>query len=295
MSPLVIARNQASCQNLVDSTKIERIKTDSKSAHRKEKKEERRKHKKEKHEKSKSKSHNHSVSNESELEKSGLTEELPQNLHGYDSDGSQNSKKRKRDNSPPAVESLVKAAPVAGKPLRIRLIFKKPKADDSPSLPREDPLACSTPVAESLKHSEKIGQDVVTSSVPCSKVSVLEENSVPCSKVSELEENLPSTSAAEARKRKKHRPSKEERYNALFDDWTPSICFPAMEVDSSSKNDEDDWLFGNRAQEKSNPKVAAKIDEDMSLSLHSRGDSSWPRVQFLPEVGIYSLPYTVPF
>lgn len=50
------------------------------------------------------------MSDESELEKSGLTEELerPQNLRGYDSDGSQNSKKRKREDSPPAVESLVK-------------------------------------------------------------------------------------------------------------------------------------------------------------------------------------------
>lgn len=96
--------------------KIERIKFDSKTAHRKEKKEkkERREHKKEKHEKSKSHKKrslsSKKVSDESELEKSGLTEELerPQNLRGYDSDGSQNSKKRKREDSPPAVESLVK-------------------------------------------------------------------------------------------------------------------------------------------------------------------------------------------
>lgn len=175
------------------------------------------------------------------------------------------------------------AAPVAGKPLRIRLIFKKPKSE-SPCLPREDTLVCSTSVVGSLNQSsEKVGQDVVTSFVPCSEVPVPEEN-------------LPSTSAvaiAETKKRK-HRPSKEERYNALFDDWTPpsSICFPAMEVDSSTNDD--DWLFGNRAQEKSNPKVAAKIDEDMNMSLHRHGDSSWPRAQFLSEVGIYSLPYTVP-
>lgn len=43
-------------------------------------------------------------------EKSGVTEELegPQNQLGYLSDGSQNSKKRKRDVSPPAVESVIK-------------------------------------------------------------------------------------------------------------------------------------------------------------------------------------------
>lgn len=51
------------------------------------------------------------MSDESDqLEKSGLTEELeePQNQLGYLSDGSQNSKKRKRDDSSPAVESLIK-------------------------------------------------------------------------------------------------------------------------------------------------------------------------------------------
>ncbi|ESQ27545.1 hypothetical protein EUTSA_v10019693mg, partial [Eutrema salsugineum] len=278
---------------------LKRILNDSKTACRKEKKEkkERRKHKKEKHEKS----HKHSsskaddvhkkqffpskkVSDESDqLERSDLTEELegPQNQLGYLSDGSHNSKKRKLDDSPPAVESSIKAAPVAGNPLRIRFIFKKPKAEVSDP-PRED-LVCSTSVSKPVSH-----QDVVITS------------SVSCSKVSEPVENLPSTSSAavaETKKRKKHKPSKEDRYNALFDDWTPpsSICFPTMEVDSSSKDDDDDWLFGNRAQEKLNRKALGEIDENMDMSLNRRGDSSWPRAQFLSEVGIYSLPYTVPF
>lgn len=171
------------------------------------------------------------------------------------------------------------AAPVAGKPLRIRLIFKKPK-EAVFSLPQED-LVCSTSVAKPLSH-----QDVIA-------------NSVSCSKISEREENLPSTSAvgiAETKKKKNHKPSKEERYNALFDDWTPSsICFTALKVDSSK--DDDEWLFGNnRTQENRNPKAAAvKIDEDMKMSLHRPCDSSWPKAQFLSEFGIYSLPYTVPF
>lgn len=166
---------------------------------------------------------------------------------------------------------IVAAAPVAGNPLRIRLIFKKPK-EAVPTLPQEDHV-CSTSVAKPQEGHQA--------------------NSAPISKVSELEENLPSTSAAaivETSKRKKHKPSKEDRYNALFDDWTPSsIC------DSLSKDDDDEWLFGKKTQENLHPKAAVKIDEDMSMSLHRSCDSSWPKAQFLSGVGIYSLPFTVPF
>lgn len=107
--------------------KLKRITLDSKKAHRIEKKEKKEK-RKEKKETKREKSHKHSikatdnhhkliflpskkVSDESDsLEKSGLTDELeePQKHLGYLSDGSQNSKKRIRDDSPPAVESLIK-------------------------------------------------------------------------------------------------------------------------------------------------------------------------------------------
>ncbi|KAG2254412.1 hypothetical protein Bca4012_057992 [Brassica carinata] len=290
MPSIVIARNQSS----VESTKIERIVIDSKTALRKEKQEkkERRKHK-EKREKS----HKHSSKKTDDVhqkllcpstespgvsEKSGVTEELegPQNQLGYLSDGSQNSKKRKRDGSPPAVESLIKASPVAGKPLRIRLTFKKPPKVESPSLPREDVVTCSTSGAESLNH--KAPQAVVCEPV-LNVPSAIEEAKKAC----EPELSVPSTSQAaiaETKKRKKHKPSKEDRYNALFDDWTP-LSSIAMEVDSSS----DDWLF--ETKERTNCKAAVKNDEDVRTS----SDSSWPKAQFLPQVGIYSLPYTVPF
>ncbi|CAH8386269.1 unnamed protein product [Eruca vesicaria subsp. sativa] len=300
MPSIVIARNHASGQNLVDSTKLERIVIDSKTASLKKDKKER-KHRKEKREKS----HKHSSKKADDVlkkqlcpsskspvlsEKSDVTEELegPQNHLGYLSDGSQNSKKRKRDVSPPAVESLIKAAPVADKPLRIRLIFKKPKVE-SPPLPREDVVSCST-------HRAKTPQAVICSkvcepelNVPSTSGSALVESK----KICEPELNVPSTSSAAiagTMKRKKHKPSKEDRYNALFDDWTP-LTFTAMEVDTSSKNDDEDWLFGSKTKERTNCKAAVKIDEDVSTS----SDSSWPKAQFLPQVGIYSLPYTVPF
>ncbi|RID56172.1 hypothetical protein BRARA_G03388 [Brassica rapa] len=290
MPSILIARNQASGQNLVDSTKIARIVNDSKTSLPKEKKDkERRKQKKEKREKSHKHSSKKSTKSPGVSEKSGVTEELdgPQNHLGYLSDGSQNSNKRKRDCSPPAVESVVKVVPVAGKPLRIRLTFKKPKLE-SPPLPREDVVACSTSGAESLNQAP---QAAVCSSVCEPELNVPSTSET--KKICEPEVNVPSASeaavAGEANKRKKHKPTKEDRYNALFDDWTP-ISTIAMEVDCSSKND-DDWLFGSRTKERTSCKAANKIDEDVRASC----DSSWPKAQFLSQVGIYSLPYTVPF
>ncbi|CAN8234530.1 unnamed protein product [Cochlearia groenlandica] len=288
MSTVVISKNQTRDRNLVDSTKLERIALDSKTLRRNENKEkkERRKLKKEK------KKLTHSsklvttkiVSDDSDqLEKSGLTEELEEthNNLGYLSDGSQTSKKRRRVDStppPPVVQSSVKAVHVGGNPLRIRLIFKKPKVDDSPSLPQEDLPVCSTSGAETLVLKES----VVLSSVPCVKVSLPEANVL-------------SASVAETKKIKKHKPSREDIYNALFDHWTPlsSISVLAKEADSYSNEDADDWLFGNKRQEK--PRESVKIDEDSNMCSSGTSDSSWPRARFLPEVGIYSLPYTVPF
>ena len=177
--------------------------------------------------------------------------------------------------------------PVAGKPLRIRLTFKKPKLE-SPPLPREDVVACSTSGAESLNQAP---QAAVCSSVCEPELNVPSTSET--KKICEPEVNVPSTSeaavAGEANKRKKHKPTKEDRYNALSDDWTP-ISTIAMEVDCSSKND-DDWLFGSRTKERTSCKAANKIDEGVRAS----SDSSWPKAQFLSQVGIYSLPYTVPF
>lgn len=168
---------------------------------------------------------------------------------------------------------LFAAAPVAGQPLRIRLIFKKPKVE-SP-LPQEDVVAC------------KATQAVVLN-VPSTSEAAVEETKTICEPVS----NVPSAleaAIAETKKIKKHKPSKEDRYNALFDDWSPP-SFTDIEVDTCSKND-DDWLFGSRTKERTNCKAAVKNDEEVRTS----SDSSWPKAQFLSEVGIYSLPYTVPF
>ncbi|VVA91952.1 unnamed protein product [Arabis nemorensis] len=238
--PPVYARNWANGQNLVESTK--------------------------------------QVSDESEqLEKSCLTEENEQQLNqvGYLSDGSQNSKKRRREASP-AVESHIKATHVAGNPLRIRFVFKKPKEAEA-LLPQEDRV-CST------SGNERLNETL---------------SSVLGSETSERDGNLPSTSLdgdkiaipSELKKRKKHKPRKESRYNSLFDEWVPPPCISLEEDDSNS----DDWLFGPKKQENASTKASIKKDEDLIMHLKNSEDSIFPRARFLPEVGIFSLPYTVPF
>lgn len=113
------------------------------------------------------------------------------------------------------------------------------------------------------------------------------------------DENLLSTSIesdkieipSESKKRKKHKSRKESRYNTLFDGWVP----PYSSLEENDSNC-DDWLFGTRRQENASTK-AIKNNEDMIMNLQTSGDpsSSFPRAQFLSDVGIFSLPYTVLF
>ncbi|CAF1982640.1 BnaC07g14800D [Brassica napus] len=271
--PPLYARNWANGQSLVESTKIiERQVVPSNKVHRKEKeKEERKKEKKHKNVKSVEQLYlpTKQVCDESEqLEKSCLTEEHEQHHHvGYLSDGSQNSRKRRREASP-AVESDIKATPVVGKPLRIRFVFKKPKEAEA-VFPREDPV-CSTSGTDG--HIE-------TSTY-----------------VSAHDENLLSTSLAsrktaipsESKSKRKHKISKESRYSSLFDE--PVLPCISMEEDDNSS---DDWLLGARPQKKAPDKSC--MNEDMVSNMQKSGDSCFPRPQYLPEVEIFSLPYTVLF
>ncbi|CAH8391005.1 unnamed protein product [Eruca vesicaria subsp. sativa] len=265
--PPVYARNWGNGQNLVESTKIiERQVAPTNKVHRKEKKE-RKKEKKHKNVKSIEQLYLpiKKVCDESEqLEKSCLTEE--HHHVGYLSDGSQNSRKRRREEASTAVESNNQATPVVGKPLRIRFVFKKPK-ETLEIVPQEDPVCSTSGVDRPLETSIS---------------------------VSGQEENLPSTSlesdktavSSESKKKKKHRISKESRYSSLFDE----PVLPSILMEEDDNNSDDDWLLGARRQKKATP-VKSCMNEDMQKSE----DSCFPRPQFLPEVEIFSLPYTVLF
>ncbi|KFK44135.1 hypothetical protein AALP_AA1G219800 [Arabis alpina] len=246
----------------------------SKKVHRKEK----RKEKKQKIEKSLKLQYyptKQQVTDESEqLEKSCLTEENEQQLHsvGYLSDGSQNSKKRIREEASPAVESSnIKATHVAGNPLRIRFVFKKPK--EAEVLPQEEDRVCSTSGAERLREIPI----AAPSSKTCDPIENLLSTSLESDKIA-----IPS----ELKRRKKHKPSKESRYSTLFDE----CVLPCISLEKDDSNS-DDWLFGTRRQENASTKATIKKDGDMITS----GDYSLPRARFLTEVDIFSLPYTVPF
>lgn len=161
------------------------------------------------------------------------------------------------------------ATPVAGNPLRIRFVFKKPK--EAEVVPQEDRV-CSTSEAE--RPSE------ISSAVSCHDEKLL-STSLESEKIA-----LPS----ESKKRKKHKTSKESRYNSLFDELVPSCI--SLEDDNSSS---DDWLFGTRLQENASTKASISHYDDRTMSLQISGDCSLPRARFLSEVGIFTLPYTVPF
>ncbi|CAH8385514.1 unnamed protein product [Eruca vesicaria subsp. sativa] len=255
----VYARNWTNGQNLVESTKIERQIVSSKKVHRKEK--ERKIEKKLKNEKTIEHIYlpTKQLSDESDhLEGSCLTDEPVE----YLSDGSQNSKKRRREASP-VVESNIKAKPVTVNPLRIRFVFKKPKETVAlvPQEPQEDHVCSTSGTSSDLSHDE----------------------------------NLPSTSPesdktaslSESKKKKKHKTSKESRYSSLFDE--PVLPCLSMEEDSSNS---DGWLISARLQESSPTKC--NTSEDTVINVQ-KSEACFPSSKFLSEVGMFSLPYTVLF
>ncbi|WZZ09493.1 hypothetical protein YC2023_095414 [Brassica napus] len=170
---------------------------------------------------------------------------------------SQSSKKRIRDASP-SVESNIKATSVTGNLLRIRFVFKKPREAEVvvPQVPQEDRV-CSTSGTEIS--SSASGHD---------------ENLLPASLDSD--------------KTAKHKTSKESRYSSLFDE----PVLPCLSIEEDNSNS-DDWLLGTRRQE--NVSTKSTMNEDMVMNLQKPGESCFPSSQFLSEVGIFSLPYTVLF
>ncbi|MED6146323.1 hypothetical protein PIB30_033433 [Stylosanthes scabra] len=75
-------------------------------------------------------------------------------------------------------------------------------------------------------------------------------------------------------------------YDALFQNWVS----PPLTVGESSFDE--DWLFGSKHKDGSSD---AKRVKTISGALRCSSPSLWPRAQYLPEVEIYALPYTVPF
>ncbi|KAL0787038.1 hypothetical protein Bca101_003284 [Brassica carinata] len=124
---------------------------------------------------------------------------------------------------------------------------------------------------------------LVTGTEISSSVSGHDENLLPASLDSDKTALL-----SESKKKKKHKTSKESRYSSLFDE----PVLPCLSIEEDNSNS-DDWLLGTRRQENVSTKFT--MNEDMVMNLQKPGESCFPSSQFLSEVGIFSLPYTVLF
>ncbi|OMO75424.1 hypothetical protein COLO4_26117 [Corchorus olitorius] len=217
---------------------------------------------------------------DSQLESSELTEE-----HGlpvcYLSDGTQNSNngsqnnKRKRETPSPTVN---------GSNIKIRFTFKKPKESDA-SLSKE--LVSSTsgrvdsssqPIAQEQCVLLKIKANTITPVVPEQKK---------CPLMERIEQSLPSFSSTSRYDSKIKKAALQ--YKALFENWVPPP--PPLQLENE---DDDDWLFTSKKQGQPAAKRTSLVDTGSTCHA-SAGATSWPRAQFLPEVEIYALPYTVPY
>lgn len=94
--------------------------------------------------------------------------------------------------------------------------------------------------------------------------------------------------------REKKLRKKESKYNKLFDSWAPlSVESGLVRVDD---DDADDWLFGNKGEDRSTKRLKSGDLENCGDNLLSCVSSALqPRAYFLPDADVYALPFTVPF
>ncbi|CAL1355540.1 unnamed protein product [Linum trigynum] len=81
----------------------------------------------------------------------------------------------------------------------------------------------------------------------------------------------------------------QDLYESLTSGWTPS----ALQAEQSEPEEELDWLLASR-KPVCRSSSEAQLN-DASCTAASSCTALWPRAQFLPEVEVYALPYTVPF
>ena len=78
------------------------------------------------------------------------------------------------------------------------------------------------------------------------------------------------------------------RYQNLIENWVP----PQILQDVCVDNEDEDWLFGGKSKLEMPEKKRVLRDDSIPCSNTL---SLWPRAQYLPEVDMFALPYTVPF
>ncbi|KAK2660761.1 hypothetical protein Ddye_007294 [Dipteronia dyeriana] len=208
------------------------------------------------------------------LDNSGLTEEHDEPMCVYLSDGNQ-SRKRKIDSTPSNGITVNKNI------LRIRLPTQKQRESDA--LPSKE-LSCST----AGKVSESQDQQTETVHVrgkkqqQCSTNSINGELPPPKSDLGRKEKVEPS-GAKTAFEIEMQRT--ESLYQSLLGDLVSIPLVPQMDT-----SEDLEWLLGTKKQRGASKTL--KASDDVSCRQSS---SMWLHAQYLPEVDIYSLPYTIPF
>ncbi|KAH6799916.1 hypothetical protein C2S52_000380 [Perilla frutescens var. hirtella] len=312
------ALSSAGNEALIESIKLQKQKVKAEEHTKKEKKREKKEKKKNKKEKKDKKSrnlgssdivHGHHIGEKlwadakvdfsnkgsktepEQLERSSLTEEHAKpvclRLPSSSSDSTENSNKRKRQPSP------VDVSRGHGKIIRIRLSKKKNQSDASV----DDQKHCST--SGRTHFPAQIDNDIAStqrnegfcstsgSAGNVGRRLVLKTSGESSKQIATAAPAL-QTIALPAADAATTTLSKEGLiYRNLIENWVPpqlqDVCFDGGD---------EDWLFGSKGKVEQPEKRSMCRDDIMSCSNTS---SLWPRVQYLPEVDIYALPFTVPF
>ncbi|KAK6115188.1 hypothetical protein DH2020_007457 [Rehmannia glutinosa] len=211
-----------------------------------------------------------------QLEQSSLTEEhgKPVCLHvpNTSCDSTENSSnKRKRHSSP---EEVTRGH---GKLIRIKLPPKKQNQSDAPS---NEQQRCST---SGKTHNPSQNENVRQMGEDFSRAEQICSTSQPIETFVARKIPNPSTTGAVLTPMQKA----ELQYKNLIESLVPPQPHDAL-----LNADDSDWLFKGKNQEFCGEKKRISGNDSMSCSSSS---GLWPRAQYLREVDVYALPFTVPF
>lgn len=218
-----------------------------------------------------------------QLERSNLTEE-----HGHavcsqnsscSSDSTQNSNKRKRPASPSHV-----GIQAHGSIIRIRLSKKSVQGETSASKEKHFPKSVH-------QEAEVIVRTTALRANPSSKTTNNQCCPPPVS-VSEPSTSTPgwvdrvAVDNATPSCSKVHENSIEFQYKNLIENWLP----PSLQSANLDEEDDQAWLFQRK------PKHTRVEEKNVCSNDTTCGSSAlWPRAQYIHDVDLYALPFTVPF
>lgn len=181
----------------------------------------------------------------------------------------------------------------SGKIIRIRLPSKKQNQSDASA---KEQQICSTSGRThfpsqtnddiALRHRDK---SELTSNVGQGLVPSTDRDQQMCSTSKQIETAAAGktlfSSAADAVMTPMLR--EELLYKNLIENWVP----PQLQ-DACIDTEDQDWLLSGKNKDLQSEKRRISRDDGMSCSSTS---TLWPRAQYLPEVDVYALPFTVPF